>query len=170
MSERKITKLLQKFLGNNVDVSFGGEFACILGTGEITWGIGESVVVNGTWAYRLWEDYGFELTNENVFVLSILHEAGHYMTEDDFSEDEWEVEIARKATIEKEMTRDNFWDKNQEYYLLPTEKAATDWAIEAFRSHKPEMRKWCHRLNCAIKHYEKKTGKVVFERFHIDKD
>lgn len=163
--ERKISKLISEFTG--CAVWRGDDFMFVLGGGVpgIQWTDGEDAVLNKIWAYRLMEDYGFKLTNQNVFIMSILHEVGHAMTVDKFSTKHWNDEFAKKEKISEEMTKENFFEKNQEYFLMPTEKAATDWAVDYYNNNKDEIRVWQHRLNCAVKHYEKVSGRQVFERF-----
>ena len=163
--ERKVSKMIARFTG--LPVVYGEDFMFII-DGKlplIQWTDGEDAVLNRCWAYRLMEDYGFKLTNHNVFLMSILHEFGHAMTVGDFSTKDWNEEFAKKEKIGEEMTAENFFEKNQEYFKMPTEKAATDWAVNWYRENKKDADVWAHRLNCALKHYEKVSGRKVFERF-----
>ena len=170
--ERKISELVAMFTG--CAATRGDEFMMSVDNGEflISWTDGEIAGLNKTWKYRLKEDYDFDLTAENVFIMSILHELGHCATVNNFTEEEWEFEYHLKnhigdkvlAAAEKD-DYDEWFEQNQKYFLMPTEKAATDWAIEQYRANPVEIRKWQHRFNCAIKHYNKVSGREVFERF-----
>ncbi len=169
--ERKISKLVAEFTG--CAATRGDEYMMTIDDGQflISWTDGEIAGLNKTWKYRLMEDYGFNLTKENVFIMSILHELGHAMTVGNFSEEQWENEFHLKEEIGDEVIAaienkdgDEWFYQNQRYFLMPTEKAATDWAIEQYRTM-PFIRAWQHRFNCAIKHYEKVSGRKVFEAF-----
>lgn len=169
--ERKISKLIAEFTG--CAATRGDEYMMTIDDGQflISWTDGEIAGLNKTWKYRLMEDYGFNLTKENVFIMSILHELGHAMTVGNFSEEDWNLEFCLKEQIGEEVIAaeedddyDEWFYQNQRYFLMPTEKAATDWAIEQYRTQ-PFIRAWQHRLNCAVKHYEKVSGRKVFEAF-----
>lgn len=161
--ERKISKLVSMFSG--MPAWYGEEFMLTIDNGNpgISWTDGESAMLNQTWAYRLMTDYGFKLTNENIFIMSILHEIGHAITVGNFTTEEWNIEYALKEKIGEDMTEENWFEMNQKYFLMPTEKAATDWAIETYRTN-PIIKRWQRRFNCAVRHYEKVSGRRVFER------
>ena len=163
---RKLSALAQEFIGNECPVCYGPMWAFWFGDEGITWGGDESACLNIAWKIYLKKEFDFDLTNENVFAMSLLHELGHYYTWDQFDEDEWNADRAHEDKINKTMTVDNFFDKQAEYFNMPTERAATAWAIDTYRaSGEVVMRHWNRRFNCAIRHFEKTTGKVVFERF-----
>jgi len=169
--ERKISKLIAEFTG--CAATYGDEYMMSFTENGpmITWTDGEVAGLNKTWKHRLMEDYGLVLTKSNVFILSILHELGHAVTVGNFTEEEWETEFHLKEEIGDEVmaaAEDNDYNEwfyqNQRYFLMPTEKAATDWAVEQYKTN-PFIRAWEHRFNCAIRHYEKVSGRKVFEAF-----
>ena len=171
--ERKISKLVAEFTG--CAATRGDEYMMTFNDGEpmIVWTDGEVAGLNKTWKYRLKEDYDLNLTKENVFILSILHELGHVATLGQFTDKEWEDEFHLKEKIgekvtaaEEENDYDEWFNQNQNYFLMSTEKAATDWAVYQYRNaDQCDIRSWQHRFNCAIKHYEKVSGRKVFEAF-----
>ena len=103
--ERKISKLVAKFTG--IPACRGEDFMFMVdgetNSGLIFWSDGETAALNQTWSYRLMEDYGFKLTNENIFTMSILHEMGHAMTVGNFEVEDWNIEYALKEKIGEEM-------------------------------------------------------------------
>ncbi len=162
---RKLSALAQEFIGNECPVAYGPMWAFWFGDDVITWGGDESRILNEAWKRYLKAEFDFDLTNENVFTLSLLHELGHYYTWDQFDEDEWDADRAHEEVINKTMTVENFFDNQFEYFNMPTERAATEWAISCYNANKVAIRHWNRRFMCAIRHFEKTTGKVVFERF-----
>ena len=70
------------------------------------------------------------------FIFSILHEVGHCMTWDRFLPQQWEELCYKGASIV------NIY----EYYKLPHEKEANDWAVEYIRNHSKRIAKWDKRF------------------------
>ena len=161
---RKLSALAEKFINGECKVIYGPMYAFWFGEDVITWSDCESLALNAAWGTWLKENFDFDLTNDNVFAMSILHELGHYYTWDSFTEEEWDNDRQHEECINKAMTTENFFEKQHEYFDMPTEKAATTWAIETYKANASIMRRWNRRFACAIRHYEKQTGRVVFER------
>jgi len=67
-----------------------------------------------------------KLTREECVGFVLLHEVGHIMTMDDFSEEEWNTYHAERM-LQSLSTREY---SNFEHWSHPCEKAAMDWAIE----------------------------------------
>ncbi len=80
----------------------------------------------------------------DIFLWSFLHELGHNQTEDDFEDDDTE-----------------YWDQvlrvktDEEYYNIPQEYAATNWAGEYMEEHAEELGKLWNLLAPAIKAFYK---------------
>ena len=82
----------------------------------------------------------FPEIDADIFLWSILHELGHHETEDDFDEDEWEDYMIKSTTVKTDM----------EYYNLPIERAATEWAGEFMLEHTDEITALWKELQAAI--------------------
>ena len=76
----------------------------------------------------------------DIFLWSLLHEIGHHETEDDFTEEEEEEY--------REIASSNI--SAEEYYNLPIEYAATDWAGEYMETHSAEVAQFWNELAPAI--------------------
>jgi hypothetical protein len=86
------------------------------------------------------EDYGFMrhlvevhkcewATEFNLHLWSILHEIGHYETEDEICEEDGEEEIRYWLSLtDKDMAKDT--NIQNGYFNLTSEYFATEWAIE----------------------------------------
>jgi hypothetical protein len=73
-----------------------------------------------------------DIQNVSEFTWSILHEIGHTQTWGNFS---------KKAWKKYEKTAPYTYDI-EEYYLIPQEKAATDWAADYIRKHPKKIAKF----------------------------
>ena len=77
--------------------------------------------------------------HSDIFLWSLMHELGHAETEDEFDDDE-EYEAAAANVI-----------SDEDYYNIPQEYAATDWAGEYMTEHEDEMIQLWNELAPAIK-------------------
>ena len=77
----------------------------------------------------------------DIFLWSVLHELGHNQTEDDFDEED-EVNYWRIASNAK---------NDEEYYNIPEEYAATDWAGKFMIENEAEVAELWNNLAPAIK-------------------
>jgi len=150
----KMEKWINKFIGGVCSVYEANMFCFMPDDEVITFTYDEPTEANSEWKKFLKESFNFDLTNENVFTMSILHELGHHYTVDLFTDEEWTEQATEKAL-------ENVADSEycQAYFNLPIEKKATEYAVSAYKQNETAMRKWNHRFNCAIRHYEK-THKI----------
>lgn len=103
-------------------------------------------------------DYVFSLAPDlkeyDGFLISFLHELGHHYTLDEFSEDEVNESLNAKCRISNEY-EDGRVDLQEEYFNLPDEAAATNWAIEYIRSNREKIDEfWSKLLNVIVQFYE----------------
>ena len=151
---QKIAKLVSKFICGACQVYPAELFGYSPNEPLITFCLDETTEDNRIWKEYLQENFNFKLTAENVFLMSILHELGHHATFPNFTTEEWIEQASEKSLQEKNYPTEK--DYFVAYYNLPIEIAATTWAIKMYNEHRPYMRAWCQRFNCAIRHYEKK--------------
>lgn len=129
-------------------ISQFGEYSCRMGTDFCVY-LNENViewtliyVENGGEAfYNNFVKRFPQAENLGLFTLSLLHELGHLETEDEIIEDERE--------FDKNIS-------NEEYFNLPNETIATNWAGEWIESHLKEAESLDRKLEKIIfKFYEK---------------
>lgn len=102
----------------------------------------------------------FDYKVTDIFLVSLLHEVGHHFTVDDFDDAEWGFDHTQKVFIENSINEDNYREKSFEYFSLPTEFAATAWAIEYLKNHEEEMyRRWNEMLQ-HIQHFYNRNGVI----------
>lgn len=116
----------------NISVGEGADFCYFYETHKIQWGMISTPKIEadfGEWFY----EYGVkdvEFDQIDILVISFLHEVGHVMTIDNFSEEEMLID-----TMDKENLQDNF-----AYWDLPVELAANVWALNWINTHKIEYK------------------------------
>ena len=91
----------------------------------------------------------------DIFLWSFLHELGHHETYDDLEDSDVLFSLDEKERIQKE--QEGITDVKQrmdiarQYYVLPDELAATQWAVDYMRAHTAEMQAlWEEELKPAI--------------------
>ena len=78
-------------------------------------------------------EYGLR-ADVHIFVISLIHEVGHYMTLHYFEQSKFDADIAAKNIRAGEHgIETNYW-----YWELPTEFAANMWAIDWMNEHPQE--------------------------------
>lgn len=90
---------------------------------------------NDIYFQQFFMEYGIEYTC-HTFVLSLLHEVGHYMTLHYFKDEDREQDKAAKESHASDKTIEtNYW-----YWELPTEFAANMWALEWINNNIEDLR------------------------------
>lgn len=87
--------------------------------------------------------YRYPQIRADIFLWCLMHEIGHCMTDEMWSEEESEYFESQKemlAYIEDDEMR-NAW-----YHALPDEFLATRWAGEYMVEHTPEIAEFWHKL------------------------
>lgn len=108
----------------------------------------------------IYERFGYEDTD--VFIISLLHEVGHHMTDDDITQNVYDFCIKEKERIAEEIQHAHGadWTKLQyEYFQLPDEIMATAWAIDYAKKHPKKVRKMWKKCEKALhEFYDKNLG------------
>lgn len=87
---------------------------------------------------RLFKEYiakEFNFNVENTFLISLLHEVGHFYTLPLFSKEEMKKSYRDKSKIEKALEKNDDDATFSSYFDLDVEKVATKWAIEYYQTH-----------------------------------
>lgn len=83
-----------------------------------------------------------DLGLENDFdctTLSILHELGHFETQWDFTDDEWENDNIWKMFLTQTITNEH--ELNVKYWESETEKVANEWLVWFVGNYKEQVQK-----------------------------
>jgi hypothetical protein len=84
----------------------------------------------------------------DVFLTSLLHELGHHMTLSTFSEEELDEYYDDAAYIRAHLDTEE--SSSEEYFNLPVEAAATNWAIEFIRNNADTLAKLWSKIQGII--------------------
>lgn len=78
------------------------------------------------------------------YVMSLLHEIGHVET---YTEDLNTERELIYFLLQMKYEEDNFKDFNNEYFKIPMEYIATEWAIDYYRNHKDKCDRFANLLS-----------------------
>lgn len=88
------------------------------------------------------------------FVLSLLHEVGHHKANDEIEGAIYEFCIAEKERITKAMNEESDMDKCKEleyqYFNLPDEIMATQWAVNYAKAHPKKIKNMWNKMKQAL--------------------
>lgn len=88
---------------------------------------------------RLFKEYiekEFHFNVTNIFMISLLHEVGHFFTLKNFSKKKIRAAHEEKDIIAEALEMDNSNDEIYSlYFNLDIEKAATAWAVKYYKEH-----------------------------------
>lgn len=104
----------------------------------------------------------FNFEDDNIFMLSLLHEVGHHVTDDDINENIYNFCKQEKDRIESEIynvDEDRWLELQYQYFNLPDEIMATQWAVDYIKKHPKKVRKMWKKCEKALhKFYAKNLG------------
>lgn len=135
----KITDILNKFLEPFDCTAFpGSDFNYYPGSNSIEFAL--AVVDKHADSFIQFAE-SLHPVHADIFLWSFMHELGHNETEDEFDEEDDDEYIdAAAAAI-----------SDEDYYNIPQEYRATDWAGEYMTEHEDEMIQLWSELAPAIK-------------------
>ena len=135
------------------------EYSYVFADGSVTFKITEGAIEDIWFNEFIEERFGYHV--ENTFIMSLLHEIGH-------AKANWEIEGAIQdfCLAEKERIAENMAESYNDfetqkilewqYFNLPDEIMATQWAINYAKKHPKKIRKMWHKI---LKFYEKNLDK-----------
>jgi len=107
----------------------------------------------------------FKYNVEIPFMISMLHEVGHYKTDNDIDDEIYLKGIATKERIEEEMQLATDYDECKklefEYFGIPEEFLATQWAVQYAKTHPKKVKQMWNKCYKALYRFYKING--IFE-------
>ena len=139
----------------DTDFAFYPEENCI------TFGLAVSETSDRYWKEFLRNEYEFQLGN--IFVMSVLHEIGHFVRYDYLEEEDYEKISEQKEEIEYRLSKLRIHSKKyretyKEYFGLRDERLATEWAIEWIRENPKQAKQLCDTCNELIANFYIRNG------------
>ena len=119
--------------------------------------------VEDEWCNEFLEErFGYKCKgNAESFVLSILHEVGHHKANDEIEGAIFDFCNAEKERIDREMQdADEDYSKVLEwqYFNLPDEIMATQWAVNYAKSHPRKVKKMMERMRASLMEFYMANG------------
>jgi hypothetical protein len=165
---KAITKELKQFGVSEAKLS--DEYAYYFDDESVTYKITENDLSDMFFTSFIKER--FDYTCPYPFVLSLLHEVGHHKANDEIEGAIYEFCIAEKeritALIEQESDMDKVQAYEYQYFNLPDEIMATQWAVNFAKAHPKKIANMWHRMKEALFKFYADNG--VFEGLSDDED
>ena len=132
MRREELVKAFVNKIDSSIKVNFDeSEFFADIYDNSISVTFNQDWETDELFSFFLYEEFG---VHTDIFMMSLLHEVGHLMTNDDDMLDERDT-IYSLLKVGYEATN-NFQDYNRMYFHIPAEYEATSWAVDFYRSHK----------------------------------
>ena len=164
MAKVKGAKVLNKAISKELS-AFGikkavctDEYSYLFDKKMVTYKLTEGTVEDKWFTEFIESRFGYEV--RYPFIISLLHEVGHHKANDNIVGDIYEFCMAEKERISAEMI--NADDEEQkalewEYFNLPDEIMATQWAVDYVRKHPKKVKKMWKKSQKALLDFYKKN-------------
>lgn len=136
--DESIYNFLDKF-GYSPDVMLDTDFGYYPNEKLITYAFVISEKHDKWFAEYLRDVKHFQYWDSEMWLISFFHELGHYNTINNFSNKE-----LKEYYQQKEVSADDK-DAYFNYFALPIEDAATQWAIDFINTHDIEIEEWWNK-------------------------
>ena len=146
MNTRKLSRYLSRWCKNHgfdVSVRHDTEFAFWLNKNVVTYSFLVSDFHDKTFI-KVFKKQGLNYDCD-VFILSFFHELGHYETEDEWSERQFEKFMKQKEDLDADKKAD-LW----KYYYIPDEIRATQWAVDYINENAEEIAEFWQKVKPLI--------------------
>lgn len=165
MSKLKGRKKLNKVVSAQlkcfgVKAELSTEYAYYFNKALITFKLTENTIEDELFNQFIYDRFDYKV--ENTFMISILHEVGHHLANDeidntifDFCMDEKDriIEAIKNTTTYEEVQKLEY-----QYFNLPDEIMATQWAVNFIRNHALECDIMWEHIKTALFKFYKKNG------------
>ena len=161
---KKIDRIINKFTKKNFGITarFDTEFEAFCDNGRRLIGYTLLATENGEGNFIKDAIKRYPDVTADIFLWALMHEIGHCMTEDMWTEEEREYFYFQKDRIaicgnETDIEEE---DMNTWYHACPDEFFATRWAGEYMRNHPKKMKKFWIELQTALIQTYVKNGLI----------
>lgn len=157
---KNITAMVNEYICEDITCKFNTCFA--MAEDRLYYSLFVDEDMDRDWQIWLHDTYGDRYSDDfSTFVLTFLHEVGHYFTEDDFDDD---VEKKQALVIDADLDdEETTVSKRRTYWELPVEKAATDWAIDFYNNNKEQMKNFYKDVMTFISNFYNKNEVDYYE-------
>jgi len=152
---KRITKILEPFKIKKATCT--NEYSYNFEKEEVTFKVIEGSVEDLWFIEFIKERFNYDV--KYPFIISLLHEVGHKNTFDELGEIAYDFCLNEKKRISEEMLTADYNQSKKlewEYFSLPDEILATNWAIEYAKTHEKEIQiMWLESLQALEKFFQK---------------
>ena len=163
MAKVKGAKVLNKAISKELSV-FGikkavctDEYSYLYDKEMITYKLTEGTVEDIWFIKFIKERFNYEV--KYPFIMSLLHEVGHHKANDDIDGTVYDFCLSEKERIQEEMLTATGKESKKlewQYFNLPDEIMATNWAVEYAKAHPKKVKKmWKNAQKALLKFYKK---------------
>ena len=108
------------------------------------------------------ERFGIDTTFYGSFVISLLHEVGHYKANDEIEGAIYDFCVNEKKRIHEELMEVDAEEQiralEYQYFNLPDEIMATQWAVNWIKKHPKKMKMMNENMRKAVLEFAEKNG------------
>lgn len=164
MAKVKGAKILNSAISKELE-SFGikkavctNEYSYLFDEEVVTYKLTEGTVEDKWFTEFIESRFGYEV--RYPFIMSLLHEVGHHKANDNIIDDIYDFCMAEKERIAEEMINADGEETKAlewEYFNLPDEIMATQWAVAYARKHPKKIKKMWQNAQKALMDFYKKN-------------
>lgn len=135
------------------------EYSYLFDKEKVTFKLTEGTTEDLWFAEFIKERFDYEV--RYPFVISLLHEVGHHKANNEIEGTIYDFCMAEKARISVEMEEADA-DRSKvlewEYFCLPDEIMATQWAVNWAKTHPKQIEIMWSKMQSALMEFYKKNG------------
>lgn len=159
--KKKLNKAISAQLKNfGVKAELSTEYAYYFSKALVTFKITENTIEDELFDEFIFERFGYEV--KNIFMISLLHEVGHHLANNEIDGMIYNFCMDEKDRIEKAIPNLDSYDEikklEYQYFALPDEIMATQWAVNFARNNALECDVMWENIKTALFKFYKKNG------------
>lgn len=158
---KKLNKVVSAQIANfGVKAKLSDTYTYIFSKNLVTYRLQENTIEDKLFNQFIFDRFGYEV--KNTFMISLLHEVGHHLANDEIEGMIFNFCMDEKDRIEKAMknatTENEIKELEYQYFALPDEIMATQWAVNFARNNKLECDVMWENIKTALFKFYKKNG------------
>jgi hypothetical protein len=159
--KKKLNKVVSAQLKDfGVKAKLSDEYAYYFSKALITFKLTENTIEDNLFNEFIFDRFGYEV--KNTFMISILHEVGHHLANDEIDNRIYDFCMDEKDRIVEAIKGLDDYNEikklEYQYFNLPDEIMATQWAVNFARNNEFECDVMWENIKTALLKFYKKNG------------